>query len=84
MSGDFKNIFVRTCPRLIMGVLLVGTLHGCDVCSVETKNVPLKKTQNHTMSESAEDRGIGLGIMAMGLVGMCTFFVSCKDDERCR
>ena len=84
MSGDFKNIFVRTCPRLIMGVLLVGTLHGCNVCSVGTKNVPLEKAQNQTMSESAEDRRMGFGIMAMSLVGICTFFLSCKDDEFCR
>lgn len=78
MKNDFKNLFLRTAPRFITGLAVISMLNACEPC----KTPVIDKTEKTDVPVTRQDKGKGLAIMILTVLGMCVFYANVKDNKQ--
>ena len=78
MKNDFKNLFLRTAPRFITGLAVISMLNACEPC----KTPVIDNTEKTDVPVTRQDKGKGLAIMILTVLGMCVFYANVKDNKQ--
>lgn len=78
MKNSLNNLFVRNASRLVAGLAVINMLNACEPC----KTPVIDNTEKTAVPVTKQDKGKGLAIMILTVLGVCVFYANTKNDKQ--